>query len=102
MSDNDEGPQEVDPALVRYLRLLVTVLSITMIAGFLVLIALFVTRLRAPPPPVLPDAIVLPEGAEAEAFTMGADWYAVVTKDQRILIYERSTGRLRQSVTLTD
>ncbi len=102
MSDNDEDPQEVDPALVRYLRLLVTVLSITMIAGFLVLIALFVTRLRAPPPPMLPDAIVLPEGAEAETFTMGAGWFAVVTKDQRILIFDSASGDLRQSITLDE
>ena len=69
-----------------------------MIVGFIVLIAVLVTRLRAPTVPALPDAIALPDGAEAAAFTMGDGWYAVVTHDQRILIYDRVTGTLRQSV----
>jgi hypothetical protein len=48
--------------------------------------------------PPLPDAITLPDGTEATAFTQGARWYAVVTADDHILIYDRTTGRLLQDV----
>lgn len=106
MSDNLDDPQPVDPGLVRYLRLLVTVLSITMIAGFLVLMVLFVTRFSGPSsdsaPLALPDRVALPEGVEASAFTQGDDWFAIVTTDQRILIYDRASGQLRQTVTLSN
>ena len=63
------------------------------------LIAALVMRLNADGPD-LPDALALPEGAQAVAFTQGDDWYAVVTRDDRILVYDRLTGRLRQEVAL--
>lgn len=90
------------PPGLRALGRLVTVLLVVMIAGFLVLIAALVMRLNADGPP-LPDTLDLPEGAEAVAFTQGADWYAVVTRNDdgdRILIYDRLTGRLRQEITV--
>ncbi|SHL74691.1 hypothetical protein SAMN05444398_105122 [Roseovarius pacificus] len=88
--------------MIRYLRLLVTILTGTMIAGLLVIIFLFVTRLgdRPAAPPMLPDTIALPDGAKATAFTQGGDWYAVVTGDDRILIYDRAGGTLRQVVDI--
>ena len=70
-----------------------------MIAGVLLIIALIVIRFYDPPPP-LPDAISLPDGTRALSFTQGPDWYAVVTDDGRILIYDRVTGGLRQTVIL--
>lgn len=70
-----------------------------MIAGVLLIIALIVIRFYDLPPP-LPDAISLPDGARALSFTQGPDWYAVVTDDGRILIYDRVTGGLRQTVIL--
>jgi len=70
-----------------------------MIAGFLVLIAALVIRLNADPVP-LPDRIALPEGVTATAFTQGTDWFAVVTSDNRILIYDRTTSALRQEVAI--
>src|SRR5680860_1002556 len=76
--DNDPQMQPVDPAMVRYLRVLVTVLSATMIIGFIIIVALFVTRFAGGPDLTLPDTIALPDGAKAEAFTQGRDWYAVV------------------------
>lgn len=97
----DNAPQpEVDPALVRMLRMLVTVLSVVMIAGFIVLIVLFVIRFRDMQPP-LPAEIVLPNGATATAFTRGDGWNAVVTEDQQILIFDASTGKLVQTVEIT-
>lgn len=85
------------PPHLRRLGRLVTTLMVVMIAGFAVLIAALVLRLNAQGPD-LPDAVDLPEGAEARAFTQGSDWYAVVTADDRILVYDRLTGRLRQTL----
>lgn len=70
-----------------------------MICGFLVLIGALVIRLNSAPLP-LPERIALPEGAEPFAFTQGTDWFAVVTSDQRILIYDRATSQLRQTVEI--
>ncbi|KMK67727.1 hypothetical protein IMCC21224_112599 [Puniceibacterium sp. IMCC21224] len=70
-----------------------------MIAGLIIVLGLLVTRLGARGP-ALPDTITLPDGTSATAFTQGDNWYAVVTKDNRILIFDRLTGALRQTVTL--
>lgn len=70
-----------------------------MIAGFLVLIAALVIRLNADPLP-LPDRITLPANTTAQAFTQGDDWFAVVTSDDQILIYDRATSRLQQTVDI--
>ena len=91
----------VEPANLRFLRRLVTVLTAVMICGLLVIIGLFVTRLgRLPDPLALPDAIALPDGTRATAFTQAADWYAVVTDAGQILIFDRATGSLRQTVDI--
>lgn len=93
-SDNGSLP----PQLI-FLKRLVTALGVVMIAGFLVLIAALVIRLNADPLP-LHDRISLPEGVRATAFTQGTDWFAVVTSDNRILIYDRTTSALRQEVAI--
>ena len=101
MDDPNSDDTFVEPANIRFLRRLVTVLTAVMICGLLVMIVLFVTRLggtRAPLP--LPDTIALPDGTTAAAFTQGTDWYAVVTSDDEILIYDRATGSLRQSISV--
>ena len=89
----------VEPANLRFLRRLVTVLTVVMIGGVLVVIALLVTRLNAPAP-VLPETLILPEGAQAQAVTQGSDWVGVVTDRDQFLVYDRLTGKLRQVVTL--
>jgi hypothetical protein len=97
----DDPTEVVEPANLRFLRRLVTVLTAVMICGLVVIIGLFVTRLgTATAPLALPDAITLPEGARAQAFTQGVDWYAVVTADDQILIYSRVTGELRQTIEI--
>jgi len=93
-SDNGSLP----PQLI-FLKRLVTALGVVMIVGFLVLIAALVIRLNADPLP-LPERITLPEGVTATAFTQGTDWFAVVTSDNRILIYDRTTSALRQEVAI--
>lgn len=70
-----------------------------MIAGFVLLIATLVVQLNRSTP-IVPESLTLPEGAAAVAFTQGSDWVAVVTDDDRILIYDRVSGALRQTVAV--
>jgi hypothetical protein len=98
MSDSPE-PRPIDEGLLRFLKLLVTVLTGVMIVGVVVVIFLLVTRFTSKPP-ALPDEITLPDGAKATAFTQGNQWFAVVTDDDRILIYDRLTGQLKQTITV--
>ncbi len=82
-----------------FLRRLVTVLTATMIFGLLVVIGLLVIRFWSTEP-VLPDVITLPDGEKVQAFTQGTTWYAVVTEDNEILIFDRMTGALRQTLRI--
>lgn len=90
----------MDPGLVKYLRLLVTVLTAVMVVGFIVIVVLFVTKFLDAFGPELPDVITLPDGTEPTAFTQGDDWYAVVTKDDTILVFNRDTGTLVQTIEI--
>ncbi len=78
---------------------MVMLLTAVMIGGVLVTFALIVIRL-SDRTPKLPDQIELPDGAKAQALTIGNNWYAVVTEDNRILIFDKTTGKLRQEVAL--
>lgn len=98
--ENTPDPQQVDPGLVKYLRLLVTVLTTVMIAGFLVIVVLFVTRFSDAFDPDLPDEITLPDGTSPLAYTKGDGWYAVVTQDDQILIYDDDDGALLQTIKI--
>ena len=92
--------QEIEePAQLRFLRRLVTVLTAVMIGGVVLIIALLVIRLNEKPA-LLPELVVLPEGVEAKAVTMGESWFAIVTQNDEILIYDRLSGKLRQSVKI--
>ena len=88
-----------EPANLKFLRRLVTALTITMIAGVLLIIVLIVMRFYDVPP-VLPETLTLPDGAAAVSFTQGPGWYAVVTDADQILVFDRVTGRLTQTVDL--
>ena len=98
--DDETSLSDQDARTLRFLKLLVTVLAATMIAGVLTIVILLVIRLQAPDAPALPDTVTLPEGARALAFTQGPGWYAIVTEDNRILIYGAETGDLRQEITM--
>ena len=95
----DDTPRPVDDRTLRFLRLLVTVLTATMILGLLVIITLLVIRFSDSRLP-LPDRIELPGGVTATAFTRGDGWFAVVTGDDRILIYNAETGTLVQQIAI--
>jgi hypothetical protein len=95
----DNPPPEATPANLRFLMRLVTVLTATMILGVITVVALLVIRLNGAGP-VLPESVTLPGGATAVAVTQGQGWYAVVTDDDRILIFDGITRSLRQTVTV--
>jgi hypothetical protein len=100
MSEPSEPPASLPPDL-RFLKRLVTTLTVVMIGGVLTIVALLVIRLQTPPPDLsLPEVIELPDGARAVAFTQGAGWYAVVTEGDEILIFDRVSGGLRQRVRI--
>ncbi len=73
-----------EPPKLRYLRVLVTVLTATMILGLLTIIVLIVIKIMQPPAPVLklPDTLSLPYGEKAQAITQGLNWIGVVTRDK--------------------
>ncbi|MGK7652162.1 DUF6476 family protein [Roseovarius sp. B08] len=98
---NDSPQQPLDPKMVRYLRTLVTVLTGVMILGFLVIVALFVTKFSRASSPTLPEVISLPDGTTPTAFTRADGWYAVVTDADTILIFDETTGELRQTIEVT-
>lgn len=95
-----EDGQAPDNKTLRYLKALVTILTVTMILGFLTIVALFVMRFSAMNKVELPDEITLPDGAKATAFTRGEGWFAVVTDDDEIIVYNRVTGNLLQRIKI--
>ena len=88
-----------EPANLKFLRRLVTVLTATMIGGVILIISLLVIRLSAGGPS-LPDQITLPDGVTATAFTAGTGWHAVVTDQNEILIYDAASGELTKTITI--
>jgi Flp pilus assembly protein protease CpaA len=103
MSDPTDAPDPALPPSLRFLKWLVILLTLTMIGGVITVVGLLVTRMPQAfqsPAPTLPEGFILPEGAEAEAVTFGTGWIAVVTQDDRILIFGRD-GRLRQEIAIS-
>ncbi|MGR3322442.1 MAG: DUF6476 family protein [Pseudooceanicola sp.] len=92
----DEQPE---PANLRFLRRLVTVLTAVTLAGLILITGLLVIRFRDTAPP-LPAEITLPDGAEARAVTLAEGLVLVVSEDGRLFIFDRVTGRLKQSLAL--
>ncbi|MCV2864454.1 DUF6476 family protein [Albidovulum sediminicola] len=103
MNDAPEAGPGVSPADLRFLKRLVTVLAGTMILGLITIMALLVIRLQAVerPAPVLPEAVSLPEGVTPEAITFGRGWYAVVTSDDRILIFDADSHKMLSETAIT-
>ena len=103
------GAHAPDPAELRglkLLRVLVTILTATMIAGIVALVWLMYTRLpggatASPPPPALPAQIALPEGERAQAVTAGPGWWAVVTEGGDILLYD-GDGALTRRIPVAE
>ena len=92
-------PEEPElPPSLRLLKRLVTVLTLVMIGGVITITALFVIRLpQLASPPALPENLAMPPGARPAAVTLGRDFIAVVTEDDRILIFGKD-GTLVQEI----
>lgn len=98
--DIKDPSQDIElPPSLRFLQKLVTVLTVTMIGGVLIIIALLVIRLNDDAIS-LPASVTLPNGTIPVAFTQTKDWYAVVTEDNRILIFDLN-GELAQTLDVT-
>jgi Flp pilus assembly protein protease CpaA len=99
----DTAPDPVSlPPSLRFLKWLVIILTITMIGGVITVVGLLVTRMpdaSAFAPLSLPERLALPEGTAARAVTAGNGWFAVVTEDDRILIFN-GDGSLRQDIAV--
>jgi len=91
------------PPSLRLLKWLVILLTLSMIGGVITVVWLLVTRMPsalATTSPEVPANLLLPEGAKAAAVTFGQGWIAVVTTDDRILVFG-SDGTLRQDIELS-
>lgn len=98
--DIKDPSQDIElPPSLRFLQKLVTVLTVTMIGGVLIIIALLVIRLNDDAVS-LPASVTLPNGTIPVAFTQTKDWYAVVTEDNRILIFDLN-GELAKTLDVT-
>ena len=76
-----------------------TALAVVMITGFVMLIVTLVIRLNAPTVSV-PEDISLPDGQIAQAVTFGDGWYAVVTTDQYLYIFQANTGEVLHEIQI--
>ena len=103
---NDTHVSPADAATLKWLKVLVMTLTVTIIVGFVIIVGLFIAKFNSfsvSPPAALPDRISLPDGTVPEAFTVTAEWYAVVTAEGEILIFDREDGDLRRRIqTITE
>jgi Flp pilus assembly protein protease CpaA len=98
-----DAPDTPLPPSLRLLKWLVIVLTLTMIGGVITVVGLIVTRMPqafTAAAPTVPENLALPDGTMAAAVTFGTGWTAVVTTDDRILIFGKE-GDLRQDIRIT-
>lgn len=86
---------------MRILQWLVIGLTASLILGVITVVAVVVTRFPQPDTLALPAELQLPEGTKPISMAQGRDWVGIVTEADTILIYDRQSGALRQTVTLT-
>ena len=97
---DDPSEYSAEPANLRLLRRLVTTLLAVMIIGFLTLIFMFVMRFSDNNQTFQISDITLPIGVSATAYTQGDNWYAIVDKKNKILIFNKSDNTLRQTIKI--
>lgn len=106
MSSESEPPNEPLPPDLRFIKALVTTLTAVLILGLLAIVWLLVTRLGSIAPsrplPVLPETVILPEGARPAAVTFARDWLVVVTEGGEVLVYPAAGGDPVSRVTPGD
>ncbi|KJZ30880.1 hypothetical protein TW83_12095 [Paracoccus sp. S4493] len=82
---------------LRFLKTLVTGLTLVMGVGMIAVVALLWVRLNQPVLPELPDAITLPQDAQTRAVTFATDRIVVLTTDDRVLVYDRAGTLMGQT-----
>ena len=101
--DKDDQPPNAAfqlPQNLRFLQRLVTLLTVSMIAGILTIAALLAFKLRSENIN-FPQTLTLPDGTKPIAFTQTKDWYSVITEADQILIY-KNDGTLIRSIAVQD
>lgn len=84
---------------LRFLKTLVTGLTLVMGLGMIAVVAMLWLRLGQPVLPELPGNIKLPDDVQVQAVTFAPDWIVVVTDDGQVLVYNRS-GSLASTIEL--
>ena len=101
--EKDDQPPNADfqlPRNLRFLQRLVTLLTVSRIAGILVIAALLAFKLRSENIN-FPQTLTLPDGTKPMAFTQTKDWYSIITEANEILIY-KNDGTLIRSIIVQD
>lgn len=99
MAEPPEDDTALPPAL-QWLKWLVMTLTLSLIGGVITVVWLLVTRLPMPGAhPVAPASLDMPVGATAAAVTLGTGWVAVVTTDNRILLFG-ADGKFWQEIAV--
>jgi uncharacterized integral membrane protein len=90
------------PPQLRWLKRLVTILTVTMIAGVLAITALLVIRLNTDAAPVViaPGDFVLPEGVGLVGFSVVDGRTVIVGDDGVIRIYDSESRALLQDIII--
>ena len=99
----DDQPPNGDfqlPRNLRFLQRLVTLLTVSMIGGILIIVAMLAFKIRDENIN-FPQTLILPDGTKPIAFTQTKDWYSVITDTNEIFIY-KDDGTLIQSIIVSD
>ena len=65
--------------------------------GFIIIISLFVLNFQKSHSPI-PVTLELQNGVKPLAYTQTKDWYAIVTDEYEILIYDNSGNRIQKII----
>ena len=96
-------PEFIEPKNLKFLRLLVIGLTITMICGIITIVFVIVIKMPNYKNAIsiqLPEEIILPENMQVDTFSIGTNHYLIVTKSNDVLIYDRKTHILNQRIKI--
>ena len=95
---NMQDPTKTEESVphLLFLRFLVTVLTLTMIVGIIVIITLFITRFNKQELPI-PEKLNLPSDSKPVAFTQTKSWFGVVDDNDQLFIFNLN-GNLIQKI----
>lgn len=97
----EDGPL---PPNLRFLRVLVTVLTAVMILGVITIVALLVIRLGDNGQPILvhPEVFDIPEGVNTLGYSVVDGYTVIVGDDQIIRVFASDTRELVDQLDLSD